>query len=112
MMSIDDIRARLAGLEAKVDDTCRRLEELWQRVAKLWYGVIAGITVASVMGAGYIWYAKDAVNQLREVSQGLASLKTDTLLIKAEQVRQAKDGDRAWKLVQTLMKNPPKDDAQ
>lgn len=106
-MSVDDIRVRVATLE-------KRFEDLWHRVSKLWYGLWAGGAVAVVMGGGYVWYAQDAVHKLEAVADGLSSLKTDTLLIKAEQTRQSmeiakqgKDTERAWKFI---MKQPQRGD--
>lgn len=106
-MSIDDIRTRLLALE-------REVREMSPRVSKIWYGLWAGGAVAVVMSAGYIWYAQDAVRKLDVLADGLMALKTDTVLIKAEQGRQsieiakqAKDTERAWKFI---MKQPKGDD--
>jgi len=94
MMTIDDIRSRLLALERRVD--------------KLYWGFAGGAAVAVAMSGGYVWYGSKTLDKVDKSSDTLSQIQTDITVMKAEQVRQAKDGDRAWKLVQTLMKNAPK----
>lgn len=97
-MSIDDIRSRLLALERRVD--------------KLYWGFAGGAAVAVAMSGGYIWYGSKTLEKVDKSADSLAQIQTDITVMKADQVRAAKDGDRYWKLVQTLMKNQPKVDDQ
>lgn len=95
-MSIDDIRSRLLALERRVD--------------KLYWGFAGGAAVAMAMSGGYIWYGSKTLDKVDKSGDALAQIQTDITVMKAEQARAAKDGDRAWKLVTSLMKNAPKVD--
>jgi hypothetical protein len=97
-MSIDDIRVRLLALERRVD--------------KLYWGFAGGAAVAVAMSSGYIWYGSKTLEKVDKLADSSSQIQTDITVMKAEQVRQAKDGDRYWKLIQSLMKNAPKAEDQ
>jgi hypothetical protein len=98
MMSIDDIRTRLLALERRVD--------------KLYWGFAGGAAVAMAMSGGYIWYGSKTLEKVDKSADSLAQIQTDITVMKAEQARAAKDGDRAWTLVRSLMKSGAKVEEQ
>jgi hypothetical protein len=93
-MSIDDIRTRLLALERRVD--------------KLYWGFAGGAAVAVAMSSGYIWYGSKTLEKVDRLADSSAQIQTDITVMKTEQARAAKDVDRAWTLVRTLVKGAPK----
>jgi len=89
-----------------------RVTNLERRVDRLYNFAAAAFFMSSVLGGGYLWFGSKTLDKVDKSGDSIAQIQTDITIIKAEQVRQSKDGDRAWKLVQTLMKNPPKVDDQ
>ncbi|QDJ44968.1 hypothetical protein [Bordetella hinzii] len=94
-MDLPDIPARVAYLERRVD--------------RLFNWGFAALFVTSILGGGYLWFFNKQFDQWQLIQENTQQIKTDLVLMKKEQERQAKEADRAWRLLNAIIKKGPSD---
>lgn len=56
-----------------------------------------------------LWGANEQLTELKESRKVMSSMATDVTIMKADQVRAARESDRAWRLLNAVLKKGPLD---
>lgn len=88
----------------ELPDIPSRVTQLERRVDRLYNWGVAAFFAVSVLGAGYLWFFNKQYDRWEDVQRGMQQISMDIFVIKQEQTRQAKEADRAYRLVNLMIK--------
>lgn len=88
--TLPDMPARLAILERRVD--------------RLFNWLTSAFFVGSLLGGGYLWFLSQQFEEWKKVRENTSQIATDLFIVKKEQERFSRESDRAWRLLNAIIK--------
>ncbi len=81
-----------------------RVNNVERKVDRIYHYGWAAFFVASAMLSGYLWFFNRQIGVLDTMQTSMAQIQLDIALVKREQERQARESDRAWRLLNHIVK--------